>query len=117
MLNYLLSFLCCGSICGLSQYFLEKTKLTPGHINTILVIIGCILSGFKIYDRVVDKFSTGATIPIVNFGHLLVSGASEGYKSFGFIGLFKGVLTNASAGISMAIVCAFIISLIFKIKN
>jgi hypothetical protein len=53
----------------------------------------------------------------MNFGHLLVVGASEGFNNYGFIGLFKGVLTNASAGISIAIVVSFIISMFFKIKN
>ena len=86
-------------------------------MNTILVIVGCVLSGFKIYDKLIDYYGVGATTPIVNFGHLLVSGASEGYDSFGFIGLFKGVLTNASAGISIAIVSAFVVAIAFKIKN
>ena len=116
-MKYLLSFLYCGLVCALSQYALEKTKLTPGHINTSLVVIGCVLSGFKIYDYMIDKFHAGASIPIINFGHLLVIGASESYDKFGLIGLFKGVLSNASAGISIAIVSAFIITLICRIKN
>ena len=114
---YLRAFLFSGIVCALSQYILEKTKLTPGHMNTILVIVGCVLSAFKIYDKIIKYFSAGATILIVNFGHLLVSGASEGFDSYGLIGLFKGVLSNASAGISLAVFCAFIISLFFKIKN
>lgn len=117
MIEYLSVFIFCGSICGVSQYVLEKTKLTPGHINTILVIIGCILSGFKVYDTLIDKFKCGAVVPIMNFGHLLVSGASEGYDSYGIIGLFKGILVNSSAGISIAIFFAFVVSLIFKIKH
>lgn len=116
-MNYLLSFLFCGFICSISQYFLEKSKLTPGHINTSLVIIGCILSGFGIYDKLVEMFHSGATVPIMNFGHLLVTGAEKGFNEFGFIGLFKGIFTNAGAGISVAIVCAFLISEIFKIRN
>ena len=114
---YLYAFLFSGFVCALSQIVIEKTKLTPGHINTSLVIIGCILSGFKIYDKLIDYCGAGATVLIVNFGHLLVSGASEGYNTYGFIGLFKGVLLNASSGLSIAILSAFIISLIFKIKN
>ena len=116
-MNYLYAFLFCGFVCGLSQFFLEKTKLTPGHINTSLVVVGCILSGFKIYDIFVEKFMAGATVPIMNFGHLLVTGASEGYLEYGFTGLFKGVLTNAGAGISFAIISAFLISLIFKVRH
>ena len=114
---YLYSFLFSGFVCALSQVFIEKTKLTPGHINTTLVIIGCMLSGFKIYDKLIDMFSSGATVLIINFGHLLASGASEGYNTYGVIGLFKGVLSNASSGISIAIVSAFIITLFCKIKN
>jgi stage V sporulation protein AE len=109
--------LLCGFVCSISQFFLEKSKLTPGHINTFLVIIGCILSGFGLYDKLIEIFHSGATVPIMNFGHLLVVGASEGFNNYGFIGLFKGVLTNASAGISIAIVVSFIISMFFKIKN
>lgn len=116
-MTYLLSFLFCGFVCAISQYFLEKTKLTPGHINTSLVIVGCILSGFKIYDKIIDTFHAGASVPIINFGHLLVTGASEGYSLFGFVGLFRGILSNSGAGISFAIVCAFVISLFFKVKH
>ena len=53
----------------------------------------------------------------MNFGHLLVTGANEGYLGSGFMGLFKGVLVSSSGGISIAIVCAFVITLIFKIRD
>ena len=114
---YLKSFIFCGIVCAISQYVLEKSKLTPGHINTGLVIVGCILSSFGIYDKLVDMFHAGATVPIINFGHLLVTGASEGYDTYGFVGLFKGIFTNAGAGIAFAIVCAFIISLFCKVRH
>ncbi len=116
-MTYMLSFISCGFICGISQFVLEKTKLTPGHMNTILVIVGCILSGFHLYDKLVNIFSSGISTTIMNFGYLLVSGSSEGFDKYGFIGLFKGVLSYAGAGISFSIICAFIISLIFKIKH
>ena len=72
---------------------------------------------FDEYDVLVDKFSAGAVVPIMNFGHLLVSGTSDGFKSSGVIGLFKGVFTNAGAGISVAILSGFIVSMIFKIRD
>lgn len=114
---YLKSFLFCGIVCAISQYVLEKTKFTPGHMNTLLVIVGCILSGLGIYDKLLSMFHSGASITIMNFGYLLVSGAAEGYKSSGIIGLFKGVLVNSSAGISIAVFCAFIVSIIFKVRD
>lgn len=116
-MNYLYAFLFCGFVCAVSQFFLEKTKLTPGHINTSLVIVGCVLSGFKVYDVLVEKFMAGATVPIMNFGHLLVSGASEGFNKSGIIGLFGGVFANAGAGIGIAILCSFIVSLFCKIRD
>ena len=116
-MTYLLSFLFCGILCALSQLVLDKTKLTPGHINTVLVIIGCILSGFGIYDYLINIFHAGCSVPIMNFGHLLVTGASEGFKDYGFIGLFKGILVNASAGISITIFMAVLMSLFFKVKH
>ena len=111
-MTYILSFLFCGIVCAISQYVLEKTKWTPGHMNTLLVIVGCILSGFGLYDILLKVFHAGASIPIINFGHLLVTGASEGYLVDGFI-----VLVNASAGISYTILISFIVSLLFKVKN
>ena len=116
-MNYILSFLFCGIVCAISQLVLEKTRWTPGHMNTLLVVVGCVLSGFGIYDVILKTFHAGASIPIINFGYFLVTGASEGYINNGFIGLFKGLLVNASAGISYTIVISFIISLLFKIKN
>ena len=116
-MTYILSFLFCGIVCAISQYVLEKTKWTPGHMNTLLVIVGCILSGFGLYDILLKVFHAGASIPIINFGHLLVTGASEGYIEYGFMGLFKGILVNASGGISFAVICAFVVTLIFKIRD
>ncbi len=114
---YLKVFIFCGLVCAISQFVLEKTKLTPGHINTSLVIIGCALSGFKIYDIFLDKFEAGASVLIVNFGHLLVTGAAELYEKFGFIGLFKGIFQNAGAGLSVAILTSFIVSIFSKVKH
>ena len=111
-MNYILSFLFCGLVCAISQIVLEKTKFTPGHMNTILVIAGCVLSGFGLYDWILETFHAGASVPIMN-----VSGASEGYLKYGFIGLFKGIFVNASAGISVAIVSAFIITLLFRVRD
>ena len=114
---YLKAFLFCGIVCAISQFVLEKTKFTPGHMNTLLVIIGCILTGFGIYDKFISIFEAGATVPIMNFGYLLVTGASDGYKIGGIIGLFKGVFLYAGAGLSFTTISSFIVTLLFKIKH
>lgn len=114
---YLNAFLFCGIVCFLGEVILEKTKLTPGHLNTILVIIGAILTGLGCYDKFILWAGAGATVPITNFGQLLVNGALDGYSTDGFIGLLKGLLVNASAGLSVTIISAFLIALFFKPKN
>ena len=68
---YLYSFLFCGFVCMLGQIILDNTKLTPGHITTIFVIVGAFLDIFGIYDKIVLMAGGGALVPITSFRHLL----------------------------------------------
>ena len=45
---YIMSFLFCGTICMLGQLLLDNTKLTPGHITTIFVVIGAAVDIYNI---------------------------------------------------------------------
>ena len=47
---YLNAFLFAGFICMLGQIILDNTKLTPGHITSIFVVLGALLDTFNIYD-------------------------------------------------------------------
>ena len=114
---YLNAFVFCGLVCLIGELILENSKLTPGHLNTILVIIGCVLTGLGFYDKFILWAGAGATVPITNFGQLLVNGALNGYTTDGFMGLLKGLLVNASAGLSVTIIMAFLITIIFKPRN
>ena len=51
---YLYSFLFAGTICLIGQVILDNTKLTPGHITSLFVVIGASLDIFNIYE---DKFA------------------------------------------------------------
>lgn len=117
MITYLYAFLFCGFVCMLSQIILDSTKLTPGHITSLFVIIGAALDIFGIYDKIVLYAGAGAIIPITSFGHLLVHGAMDVANDIGIIGLSLGIFNLTSAGISIAVVSAFFLSLIFKPKN
>lgn len=114
---YLYAFVVCGLICLLGQIVLNYTKLTPGHLNTILVIVGAFLSSIGVYDILIDFAGGGATSPITNYGHLLVSGALKGYELEGFTGFLKYFLFTSSGGVSITIISAFLITLIFKPKH
>lgn len=111
------SFLFCGLVCGLSQIILDNTKLTPGHITSILVSVGAFLDSFGIYDWIIKRVGGGAMLPITSFGHSLIHGAMVKAESMGFIGIFMGIFDLTAAGISAAILFSFIFSLLFKPKN
>lgn len=114
---YLYAFLFCGTICMLSQLILDNTKLTPGHVTSLFVIIGAFLDIFGIYDKFVLYCGAGAIIPITSFGHLLIHGAMDTANELGPLGLAFGIFDLTSAGISIAIVTAFTLALIFKPKH
>ena len=116
-MTYIYAFLFCGLVCMISQIILDNTKLTPGHVTSLFVIIGAFLDMFGIYDKIVLYCGAGAIIPITSFGHLLIHGAMDIAHENGIMGLALGIFDLTSAGISVAVVCAFFLSLIFKPRH
>lgn len=114
---YIYSFLFCGLVCMISQLILDNTKLTPGHVTSLFVVIGAFLDIFGIYDKIVLYCGAGALVPITSFGHLLIHGAMDTAGELGPLGLAFGIFNLTSAGISIALVLAFALSLIFKPKH
>ncbi|MDO4376529.1 MAG: stage V sporulation protein AE [bacterium] len=117
METYVYAFLFCGFICMLSQLILDNTKLTPGHITSMFVVIGALLDVSGIYDRIVLYCGAGALVPITSFGHLLIHGAMDLVQDKGIMGLALGIFNLTSAGISVAVVCAFFLALLFKPRH
>jgi len=70
-----------------------------------------------IYDKLVLYCGAGAIIPITSFGHLLIHGAMDLALDNGVMGLALGIFDLTSAGISVAVVCAFLLSLMFKPRH
>ena len=114
---YLNSFIFCGLVCMIAQLILDNTKLTPGHMTTLFVIVGSFLDVFNIYDNIILWAGGGALVPITSFGHLLIHSALEKAVNTNFMGLFTGMLNLTSAGIGVAIVISFYLSLIFKPRD
>lgn len=111
------SFIFCGLICLIGQIILDNTKLTPGHVTSILVVIGAFLGMLGCYDKIINFVGVGANIPITSFGNTLFNSAYSGYLSGGFIGIFNKVLCNVSLGISSAIIFSFIFTIFTKVKD
>lgn len=111
------SFLFCGFVCLISQIILDNSKLTPGHITSILVVLGAFLDTFSIYDYIIEVVGGGALLPITSFGHSLIHGALLKAESFGILGIMMGMFDMTATGITAAIIFSFIFTLIFKPKN
>ncbi len=117
METYFYAFLFCGLICTVSQLILDNTKLTPGHVTSLFVVIGAALDLAGIYDKIVLYCGAGAIIPITSFGHLLIHGAMDLANENGVMGLALGIFNLTSAGISIAVVAAFFLAILFKPKH
>lgn len=116
-MTYINAFLVCGIISLIGQIILDNTTLSPGHITSLFVCIGAILSFLGIYDFIKDYSLVGSSIPITSFGNALYQAALEGFNNNGFIGMFSNLLSTTSAGISGAVFFGFIFSIIGKIRD
>ena len=116
-MEYLNAFLFAGFACMLAEIIFNHTKLTAGHVTSLYTVLGAILSFFGIYEKLIKKFGTGATVLISNFGHMLYTSGMEGYKAKGILGIFTELLCKSSAAITAAIVFAFVFTFIFKPRD
>ena len=115
-MSYLIAFLIGGAICALTQILMDNTKLLPGRIMVIMVILGAILGAFGIYEGFAKWAGAGATVPLLGFGNVLFEGVKEAVDKEGFIGIFKGGFTASAVGISSALICSYLASFVFKSK-
>ncbi|KPU45997.1 SpoVA protein [Oxobacter pfennigii] len=117
MEKFIWAFVVGGAICVIGQLMLDVLKLTPAHVTVTLVVTGAILGGLGWYEPLIKFAGAGASVPISSFGNSIVKGALKEAKGSGIIGVLTGIFDITSAGISAAIIFAFIASLIFKPKG
>ena len=111
------SFLFCGLVCLIAQIILDNTKLTPGHITSMFVVMGAFLDTFSLYDMIIKYVGGGALVPITSFGHSLVHAALTRANSYGIVGVLMGMFDLTATGITCAIVFSFVFALLFRPKN
>jgi stage V sporulation protein AE len=115
-MEYFKAFLCGGLFCLIGQILIDRTKLTPARILVGYVTAGVILSGFGLYQPLVDWGGAGATVPLTGFGHLLAKGVKRAVAEQGLLGALTGGITSTAGGITAAIFFGFLVSLLFKSK-
>lgn len=114
---YLYSFLFCGIVCLLGELVLDNTKLTPGHITSLFVSLGALLSYFNIYPWFVENVGVASSVPITSFGNLLYQACLEGFHTKEVLGMFTNLLTTTSAGISASVIFAFLVTVFLSPKD
>ena len=113
-LSCLYAFLVGGFICTIGQVLIDFTKLTPARILVSFVVSGVILTGFGIYEPIVEFAGAGATVPLTGFGYSLAKGVQEAVMQYGLLGALCGGLTATAAGITASVLFGLLMALIFK---
>ena len=115
-MEYLNAFVIGGLICALVQILLEKTKMMPGRIMVLLVVLGTVISFMGGYEPFMEFAGAGASVPLLGFGNVLMKGVKEAVDENGFLGLFMGGFKAGAVGTSAALIFGYLASLIFKPK-
>lgn len=116
-MHYLYAFVVAGVLCVIGQVLIDKTKLTPARILTGYVVAGVLLSAIGLYEPLAQFAGAGATVPLSGFGHLMAQGVKKAVDEDGLLGVLKGGLTSASAGITAAILFSLLAGILSKSKE
>ncbi len=114
---FLKAFLVGGLICVIGQILIDKTKLTPGRILVLYVVMGVVMGAVGFFEPLEKFAGAGASVPLLGFGANLAKGTVEAISKDGWIGIFTGPLTAGAGGISVAIISGLVLSLISKPRS
>ena len=114
---FLKAFVIGGLICVIGQVLMDTTKLTPARILVSFVVAGVALGALGIYKPLAEWAGAGATVPLTGFGYTLAKGTKEAVENQGLLGALTGPLTSGAAGITAAVLCGLVVSLIAKPKE
>lgn len=114
---FLKAFVVGGLICVVGQLLIDLTKLTPARILVLFVCLGVVLGGVGLYGKLVDFAGAGATLPLTGFGSALAEGTKQAVREKGFLGVVTGPLSASAGGITVALLCALVVSFVTKPKD
>ncbi len=116
-MDYLKAFVIGGAICMLGQVLIDLTRLTPARILVCYVVLGVILGGAGVYEKLVEFAGAGATVPLTGFGNTLAKGVREAVQEQGILGVLTGGLKASAAGIAAAVFFGFLAALVCSPKD
>lgn len=116
--NIIKAFLVGGFICFLAEVIREilsnfiSDDLSINLSTCIMIIIGVILTGIGLYDRIGQFSGAGTIIPITGFANSVSSSAIE-YKSEGIVtGIINNIFKLAGSVIVTGVISAFFVSIL-----
>lgn len=115
--SLLKAFLVGGIICLIGQLLVDYTKLTPGKILVMFVVLGVILGAVGLYEPIAEFGGAGATVPLTGFGYNLVKGTRQAVIEKGLLGALSGPLSSSAVGIMAAVLFGLGASLVAKPKD
>ncbi len=119
--NCLRAFMVGGLICCIGQFlrtvfenvFLLTGDELAGATSMALIFLGCLLTGFGVYDRIGKVAGAGSIVPITGFANSVCSPALE-FKSEGMItGLAAKMFTVAGPIIVYGVLSGAAVGLIY----
>lgn len=116
-LALLKAFLVGGAICVVGQLLIDLTKLTPGKVLVLFVVVGVVLGAVGLYEPLAKWAGAGATLPLTGFGYNLSKGTRDAVIEKGLLGVLSGPLSSASVGIMAAVISGLVVSLFAKPKT
>ncbi|MBO5361181.1 MAG: stage V sporulation protein AE [Clostridia bacterium] len=116
-MDYLKAFLVGGAICAVGQILMDTTKLTPARILVSFVVIGVVLGAVGVYEPLAKWAGAGASVPLTGFGYTLAKGTKQAVEEQGIMGALTGPLSSGAAGITAAMLCGLLASLLTKPKE
>ena len=116
-LDLLKAFAVGGGICVIGQLLIDLTKMTPGKVLVLFVVLGVVLGALGVYEPLVDFAGAGATTPLTGFGYALAKGTRQAIIDKGILGAVSGPFSSAGVGIMAAVLCGLFVSLFAKPKD
>lgn len=120
--NCILAFVVGGIICTVGQvivnlliYYGVPDKEAKEWLPIIMILIGALLTGFGVYDKIATFAGAGTVVPITGFSNAVVSPAIE-FKREGFIfGVAAKMFTIAGPVLVYGIGTSVLIGLIYYV--
>ncbi len=116
-MNYFWAFVVGGALCVIGQLLIDYTKLTPSRILVGFVVAGVILSALGLFSPLLYFAGSGASVPLLGFGHVLAEGVKKAVDENGLLGAITGGLGAAAGGVTLSLLCGFTASLFAKSKD